>query len=94
MQTYYRGFPGGPVVKNLPASAIDMGLIPDQEDSTCCEATKSTWRDDWDVLQSLGFATSEATSRSSPYTATRAYPPLFAIRETLATVKIQHTQDK
>ena len=23
-----RGFPGGPVVKNLPANAGDMGLIP------------------------------------------------------------------
>ena len=46
MQTYYRGFPGGPVVKKLPASAIDTGLIPDQEDSTRGEATKSTCRDD------------------------------------------------
>ena len=24
----YRGFPGGLVVKNLPADARDMGLIP------------------------------------------------------------------
>ena len=26
---HIRGFPGGSVVKNLPASAGDMGLIPD-----------------------------------------------------------------
>ena len=25
-----RGFPGGPVVKSLPANAGDMGLIPGQ----------------------------------------------------------------
>ena len=25
----FRGFPGGSLVKNLPASAGDMGLIPD-----------------------------------------------------------------
>ena len=25
----YRGFPGGSVIKNLPASAEDMGFIPD-----------------------------------------------------------------
>ena len=24
----YRDFPGGTVVKNLPANAVDMGLIP------------------------------------------------------------------
>ena len=28
-------FPDGPVVKNSPASAGDMGSIPDPEDSTC-----------------------------------------------------------
>ena len=26
-----KGFPGGPVVKNLPANAGDMGLIPGSE---------------------------------------------------------------
>ena len=34
------GFPGGPVVKNLPCNAGDTGSIPGQEDSTCCGATK------------------------------------------------------
>ena len=29
------GFPGGSVVKNLPANAGDWDLIPGLEDSTC-----------------------------------------------------------
>ena len=33
-------FPGGAVVKNLPANAGDIGSIPDQDDSMCCKATK------------------------------------------------------
>ena len=34
-QEHVGGFPGGSVVKNPPASAGDMNLIPDQEDPTC-----------------------------------------------------------
>ena len=34
----YRDFPGGPLVKNLPANEADMGLI--REDPTFCGATK------------------------------------------------------
>ena len=34
------GFPGGPVVKNPPAKAGDMGSIPDQEDPTSLRATR------------------------------------------------------
>ena len=33
-------FPGGPVVKNLPADAGDMGSIPGPEDPTCHGAIK------------------------------------------------------
>jgi len=33
-------FPGGPVVENLPASAGDMGLIPNPERSHMAGATK------------------------------------------------------
>ena len=33
-------FPGGTVVKNLPANAGDMGSIPGPEDPTCRRATK------------------------------------------------------
>ena len=29
INVYDKGFPGGSVVKNLPATAGDMGLIPD-----------------------------------------------------------------
>ena len=35
-----RGFPSGSVVMNMPVNAVDMGLIPDQEDPTCLRATK------------------------------------------------------
>ena len=33
-------FPGGAVVKNLPANAGDMGSSPGLEDPTCCGAAK------------------------------------------------------
>ena len=33
-------FPGGAVVKNLPANAGGTGLIPGPEDPISCEATK------------------------------------------------------
>ena len=35
-----RDFPGGPVVKNLPANAEDTGSFLVQEDPTCLEAAK------------------------------------------------------
>ena len=35
-----RDFPGGAVVKNLPANAGDTGSSPVPEDPTCCGATK------------------------------------------------------
>ena len=38
----YTGFPGVSVVKNLPASAGDIGLIPHLVRSTCCGAAKPT----------------------------------------------------
>ena len=41
------GFPGGLVVKNPPANAGDMGLIPVQEDATCCGVTKSLRHKYW-----------------------------------------------
>ena len=40
LKTYNTDFPGGLVVKNLLASAGDMGSIPGLEDPTCHEATK------------------------------------------------------
>ena len=35
-----RNFPGGPVVKNLPANAEDTGSVLVQEDPTCRRASK------------------------------------------------------
>ena len=35
-----RGFPGGAVVKNLPANAGDTGSSPGPGDPTCHRATK------------------------------------------------------
>ena len=40
-------FSYSPLVKNLPANAGDMGLIPGPGDSTCCEATKSMCHNYW-----------------------------------------------
>jgi len=40
LKTHNTDFPGGPVVKNLPASAGDMGSIPGLEDPTCHGKTK------------------------------------------------------
>ena len=37
------GFPGGAVVKNLPADAGDTGSILVWEDPTCCGATKPVY---------------------------------------------------
>ena len=45
------GFPGGSVIKNLPASAEDVGLIPGREDSlemeTATHASILSWEVPW-----------------------------------------------
>ena len=41
------GFPGGSVVKNLPANAGDMDSIPDREDLISLRATKPTHHIYW-----------------------------------------------
>ena len=41
------GFPGGPMVKNLPANAGDMGSIYGGEDPTCGGATKPSCYNYW-----------------------------------------------
>ena len=38
---------GGPVVKNPPANAGDMGLTPGPKDSTCHRATKPVCHNHW-----------------------------------------------
>lgn len=40
----FSGFPGGTVVKNLPANAAVMGSIPDLGSPTCLGATKPRHR--------------------------------------------------
>ena len=40
-------FPGGAVVKNLPANAGGTGLIPGPEDPISCEATKPVHHNYW-----------------------------------------------
>ena len=63
--TFAQGFPGGPVVKNLPVSAGDArdeGLIPRQEGfleeemaiHSSILAWKIPWTEEPDRLQSMG----------------------------------------
>ena len=45
---WWRDFPGGPVVKNLPANTEDMGSIPSQETKILCLwATKPMHHNYW-----------------------------------------------
>ena len=55
----FRGFPGGSVVKNLPASAGDMDLSLVQEDPTCLGATKSVCHSYWACAPKPGAAVIE-----------------------------------
>ena len=40
LKKYFQDFPGGLVVKNLPANAGDTGFIPGPGDPTCHGATR------------------------------------------------------
>ena len=59
----YLGFPGGSVVKNLPANAGDVGLIPGSGRSPgggngnpfSILAWKTPWTEEPDGLQSMGL---------------------------------------
>ena len=46
---FLRGFPGGAVLKNLPASAEDMSSVPGREDLEEAMATHSSiaWKTPW-----------------------------------------------
>jgi len=65
-------FPGGQVVKNLPASAGDIGLIPGQEYSTCHRVMKPPSCNYW------GHAPDEAHELAC--SATREAPAVRACR--------------
>ena len=53
------GFPGGSVVKNLPANAEDTGLIPDPGERNGSPLSTLAWRTLWTeepgVLPSMGL---------------------------------------
>ena len=62
--TMSEGFPGGSVVRNLPVSAGDMGLIPDPgrsplEEGMATNSSIPAWRIPWTEelggLQSMGL---------------------------------------
>ena len=56
IKTILPGFPGGLVVKNLPASAEDLGSIPGPGDPTCHRATKPVCHDYWaQALEPMGW---------------------------------------
>ena len=83
-------FPGGPVVKSLPASAESMGSIPD------LGRFHMLWSNQAHVSQLLKLLhpTVCLCSKRSPCTATREQPPLATSRESLqAAVKTQHSQN-
>ena len=58
-------FPGGSVVKNLPANTGDMGLITDQEDPTCRRVTKSMGHNGW-LCSRAGAAQQEKHLSENP----------------------------
>ena len=47
LKMYFLGFPGGSVVKNLPASAGDTGSIPEPEKSHRPGTTKPVHHNSW-----------------------------------------------
>ena len=88
------GFPGGVVVKNLPADAGHMGSSPGLGRS---HMPRSNWAREPQLLSlrvwSLRSATREATIVRGPHTVMKSGPPLAATRESPRTeTKTQHSQ--
>ena len=83
IKTPILGFPGGSVVKNLPANVGDMGWISDPE------RFHMPWGNQAHVPQLLkpvcprASATREVTTMGSPGTADREQPPLTIARGNL-----------
>ena len=86
------GFPGGPVIKNLPANAGDTGSIPSpgrphmlQRNWAHVAQLLNSCSRAWDPQllkpECLCSATSKATAVRSPPAATRGLPPLATTRE-------------
>ena len=82
-----RDFPGGPMVKNPPASAGDTGLIPVQEDSTCLGATWSVCCNYWSLRSRAHAVPQEKPPQveNNPWLATTRESLLVAM-------KTQHSQ--
>ena len=65
-----KDFYGGPMVKNPPANAGDMGLIPGiREDPTCQEATKPVGHIYWAHAPEPMLCNKKSLSVRSPHTA-------------------------
>ena len=80
------GFPGGPLVKNLPANAGNMVQSMFQEDPMCCGATEPTGHNYWSphALEPV------LCNKRSHH---REKPPLSTTRESLCTaMKTQQYQ--
>ena len=69
-----RDFPGGAMVKNLPANAGDTGSRPGLEDPTCRGATKPASHNYWACAPRARALQQEATAIRSPNTATNSSP--------------------
>ena len=68
------GFPGGLVIKNLPATAGDTGSIPGLEDPTCRGAAKPQHHKYWASAWSPGATTAETVCLN--YRTPRALEPV------------------
>ena len=69
-------FPGGPVVKKLPAKAGDWVQSLVWKDSTRCGATKHIWQNSWaHTPQTLSSRTPDPTRRSHSLTHSRPHKP-------------------
>ena len=86
------GFPGGSVIKNLPANEGDLGWIPGPGRSHMLWTAKLMCHNYWACALEPGNhhywaraprvpKTREATMMRSPHTATREQPPLTTTRE-------------
>ena len=93
VKKYFRGFPGGSVVENLPANAGDTGSSPGLGRS---HMLQSNWAREPQLLGlrfwSLCSATREAAIVRGPRTTMKSGPPLATTRESSHTeTKTQHS---
>jgi len=93
-QNSSQDFPGDPVVKNPPANALDMGLIPVQKGSTCCRAPKPRHHNCGSLCaRSLCF-TREATVMGSLHASSREQLLSSVTRESLNTAVMTQNSQK